>query len=249
MNWGRSAAASRRAMPPCSVRSSPRSARRHPSPRRARCWPSSASEPHTCCAPPPRCPRGRGPGRSWPSSSRRGTNCLVLDEPTNHLDVPAIEQLEGGPRRLGRDTPAREPRSSTARDGPDHRVGGTRPIRRLADLDLGLRSRRRIILPNEPIRVAAFLWWHTVLRPRTGSRELPIGTAAELGAGAFLLGARPSPASFSCAGPGPTGSMRGAPACCRPTSTRSGPMRVVGLGSMTALLVRGAGRVPRRTSA
>ena len=30
-----------------------------------------------------------------------GANCLVLDEPTNHLDLPAIEQLEAGPRGLG----------------------------------------------------------------------------------------------------------------------------------------------------
>ena len=71
-----------------------RRACRAASPRRARCWPSSASAPSTSPGRRRRCRRGSAPGRRSPLLQARGVNCLVLDEPTNHLDLPAIEQLE-----------------------------------------------------------------------------------------------------------------------------------------------------------
>ena len=107
-SWGRSAAASRKAIPPCSVRSSPRWARRHPSPRRARCWPSSASGPRTCSA----TAASLSPGER----TRAELALLVardeLPGPRRAHQPPRCagdRAAGGGPRRLGRDTPAREP--------------------------------------------------------------------------------------------------------------------------------------------
>ena len=95
VNWGRNAAVSPREIPPCSVRSWPRSARRHPSPTaRSLLAKFGLGASHVL-----RAAASLSPGERTRAELAllvgRGTNCLVLDEPTNHLDVPAIEQLEG----------------------------------------------------------------------------------------------------------------------------------------------------------